>query len=133
MSLPFTPTAQPGLKRFVLLSYAVSASPNVHTITLPEQGAYLISVAAWEANRNQMAWLTAHTVWAPAQTAGQFIVKTNPVGSPALLGEVTGLTISNPDASGNLTVTLTSAHATNTQSDLRAVCYQLVGPNDWGF
>jgi hypothetical protein len=117
----------------VLTSYATSASPNVHTITLPEQGAYLISLAAWESNRNQMGWITAHSVWAPGATAGQLLMKTNMVGTPALLGEVTNLTVSDPDASGNLTVTLTSAHATNTQSNLRAICYQLIGPNDWGF
>jgi hypothetical protein len=131
--MPLAPSTQPGLKRVALTSTVVSASPNVHTITLPEYGAWLLTIAVWEANRNQMAWVTAHVAWTYLQTGSNYLCKTNVVGAAGLAGEVTGLTVSDPTTAGVLTVTLTSAHATNTASGLRAVAYELGAPSDFVF
>jgi hypothetical protein len=124
---PRRSTVEPGLRRFTLKTSAVGASPNSFTVTLPEQGAYLLTLVLWEANKNNMASQVATCIWdAPTGNTSFMVRKSSLLGTLAISGvEISAITLSDPSTAGVLTVTLTHSHGTSVGADLVVVATQL--------
>jgi hypothetical protein len=106
---PFQGSEQPGLKRYDLGGSIVSTSPAATTLTLPEQGVWLATIGCWWAGQTNRGAVSAIIDWYQWGGVGTFLKKTNTIGVPALGGNVTGLTLSDPTNAGAITLTITSS------------------------
>lgn len=94
-------------RRCNLRATTVSTSPAAFNLTLPAQGAWLVTATTWFGTQNDRAMLNAILHW--YRYSGSWMLAAIPLGSPTLIGLATGLTISAPTSGGVVTVTATSS------------------------
>lgn len=115
---PLSPAKFPGLEPFRVAGYAGSGvSPRPYTFTLPGYGVWIVSVFAWYSNQTYAIHQAGIITWWRYDASG---AQAKTLGSSAMIGApspakddgsgnlnlLNSLTVSDPTASGAVTVTV---------------------------